>query len=333
MIKRQNTRTCIVVGAGISGLMAARTLQEHGLQVTVLDKGRGVGGRMSTRRIGSAVFDHGAQFFTAREPKFSELVNTWLVAGVAQEWCRSFAIPDNHNESRGELDGHPRYCSAAGMTRIPKYLAENLNILLEQQVESVKVHDQVWKVITNLGDTFTADGLILTAPVPQSLALLDNGGTKVSADYRTELEAIRYDPCIALMLRPIESRVPKPGGIQISDGPISWIGDNKQKGISAREAITIHAQASFSRENWELPDEEIASKLLTAASEWVTATNSNVHIHRWRYARPAILYPAPCLILGEPLPIAFAGDAFGAPRVEGAALSGIAAASAILDTL
>ena len=77
MDETEKSMTCIVIGAGIAGLLAARTLQEHGLRVTVLDKGRGVGGRMATRRIGSAVFDHGAQFFTARDPQFDTLISVW----------------------------------------------------------------------------------------------------------------------------------------------------------------------------------------------------------------------------------------------------------------
>ena len=54
-----------VIGAGISGLFAARTLADRGLNVKVFDKGRGLGGRMSTRRVdGKSCFDHGAQYFT-----------------------------------------------------------------------------------------------------------------------------------------------------------------------------------------------------------------------------------------------------------------------------
>ena len=78
-------RSCIVVGAGISGLLAAGALQGEGWNVTVLDKGRGVGGRMATRRVGGGTFDHGAQFFTVRGERFAGLVEDWLEAGVAAE--------------------------------------------------------------------------------------------------------------------------------------------------------------------------------------------------------------------------------------------------------
>jgi len=72
----------IVIGAGVSGLIAARTAQANGARVLVLDKGRGVGGRLATRRTDSGVFDHGAQFFTARDPQFRLLVEAWRAAGI-----------------------------------------------------------------------------------------------------------------------------------------------------------------------------------------------------------------------------------------------------------
>ena len=83
-----NRSSCIVVGAGISGLLAASSLQREGWDVTVLDKSQGVGGRMATRRVGGGTFDHGAQFFTVRGERFWELVEGWLEAGVAAEWTR-----------------------------------------------------------------------------------------------------------------------------------------------------------------------------------------------------------------------------------------------------
>ena len=86
----------VVVGAGLAGLAAARMLNESGHDVIVLEKSRATGGRCATRRIGDAVFDHGAQFFTARSDEFSELVELWRDADVAREWCRGFGAGDGH---------------------------------------------------------------------------------------------------------------------------------------------------------------------------------------------------------------------------------------------
>ena len=140
-------RRAIVVGAGLSGLMAARTLVARGWNVTVLDKGRGVGGRMATRRIttpdgATAIFDHGAQFFTVRDPVFGELVSDWVAQGVVREWCRGF----------GNDDGHPRYVANNGMTALAKNLARDLDVRTSTLVFSVNPGESSrWTVIIDDG--------------------------------------------------------------------------------------------------------------------------------------------------------------------------------------
>jgi renalase len=64
--------SCIVVGAGISALTAARELSAAGRRVVVLDEGHRAGGRMATRGIGNGIFDLGAQFFTTRSERFEK---------------------------------------------------------------------------------------------------------------------------------------------------------------------------------------------------------------------------------------------------------------------
>lgn len=329
MEQTEDTKSCVVIGAGIAGLMAARLLQEQGIGVTILDKGRGVGGRMATRRIGKAVFDHGAQFFTARDPGFQTLISLWRTAGVAAEWCRGFAT----QEGSIQEDGHPRYRGAPGMTAVPKYLARGLQVFLEHRVVSIEAQGTQWTVRTDNGTICTADALLLTAPVPQSVAMLNAGGTTLLPNARADLEKICYDPCIALMVQPEESCLPAPGGMQLSGEPISWIGDNHQKGISPCPAVTIHAGPEFSRTHWASEESALVPVLLSMASSWLSEPITDIQVHRWRYAKPTVLHPDACLSFSYPLPLAFAGDAFGAPRVEGAALSGLAAAQALLNLL
>jgi renalase len=96
-------KSCIVVGAGLSCLIAARTLQGAGVHVTVLEKEEKVGGRMRTDLVDDGIFDHGAQFFTVRDDRFEEMVESWISAGVAEEWTRGFADPSGEYQE----DGHP----------------------------------------------------------------------------------------------------------------------------------------------------------------------------------------------------------------------------------
>jgi predicted NAD/FAD-dependent oxidoreductase len=135
--------SCIIVGAGLSGLLAARTLQDAGTRVTVLEAEAKVGGRMRTDRVGGGVFDHGAQFFTARGDRFTEMVEAWQAAGVAAVWSRGFADAEgNRNE-----DGYPRYMGVGGMTAIAEYLARGLDVRTGVEVRRISTDGGGWKAV------------------------------------------------------------------------------------------------------------------------------------------------------------------------------------------
>jgi len=76
-----------IIGAGVSGLCAARKLKDAGLSVSLFDKSRGAGGRLSTRYAGEHEFDHGAQYFTIKDPKFKEIVDAAHQAGAVGRWA------------------------------------------------------------------------------------------------------------------------------------------------------------------------------------------------------------------------------------------------------
>ena len=143
-------------------------------------------------------------------------------------------------------------------------------------------------------------------------------------------------PCLALLVYLSgESLVPDPGGLWFPGEPIRWIADNQRKGISSGSngALTIHAGPDFSRQNWDTPEQEVTEKLLAVAAPWLGTAPVQTQLHRWRYSQPLSAYPERCLTLQSPAPLVFAGDAFGGPRVEGAALSGLAAAGALSELL
>jgi predicted NAD/FAD-dependent oxidoreductase len=322
-------KTCLIIGAGIAGLLAARTLQAAGVQVTVLDKGRGVGGRMATRRIGGGLCDHGAQFFTARSERFGQLVADWQAAGLAVEWTRGFADPAGVWQN----DSYPRYRGAQGMTTVPKFLAQGLDVRLNARAAAVQTDTAGWQVTLEDGARLTSDALILTPPVPQSLDLLKAGGVALSAADHDTLSSIVYHPCIAVMARLDRlSAIPEPGGVQLDAEPIRWIADNTRKGISPDvPTVTIHGAPGFSRDHWEADRQAAGQALLDAAAPWLgSAQVSEWQVHGWRYSQPIATYHAPCLRAEGLPPLIFAGDAFAGPRVEGAALSGLAAADGLL---
>lgn len=322
MNRPKTTPEILVIGAGISGLCAANALEQSGCVVRVLDKGRSVGGRVATRRIGEATWDHGAQFATSRDPRFEKLLHRAQIAGTAVEWCRGFG---------SDKDGHTRWRGQPGMAALAKQLALGLEVSLEKHVASLNTSGDQWRVVTTDGTAWSADGVVLTAPVPQSLALLRAGGVCLEPTLERRLDAVRYERCLALLaLLEAPSQLPAPGALSLPSGPIAWIADNQMKGISSEPTLTIHATAAYSEAHWDQDRDATAHELLDAAREWIGADVKSAHIHGWRYSKPCETEPSPYALVSAAPPLLLAGDAFGGPRIEGAALSGWAAAEALL---
>jgi renalase len=328
------TRPVIIVGAGLAGLVAANTLAAAGLSSIVLDKGRSVGGRLATRRMKGAAgvtarADHGAQFFTVRSPDFAELVHDWRRAGIIREWCRGFS---------GGNDGYPRYCAEAGMNTIAKYLAASADVECGVHLRSVAGADGMLSVATEDGRRWESDTVIVTAPVQQSLDLCENGWLPIPEDVEAALKLVTYASCLALLVSfDGVSLVGQPGGLQLTlaeDSVFSFVADNQVKGISDVGALTLHVNDAVSAERYDLSDENTCAYLLQEAERFLgPATPIEVELKKWRYARPLVGHPDACVSVApiEGTQLIFAGDAFGGAKVEGAALSGLAAAQAVLD--
>lgn len=300
--------------------MAARALHDTGHHVTVMERSNGVGGRMATRRIGSAVFDHGAQFFTVRTDDFAAHVDRWVSAGVAREWCRGFA--DN--------DGHPRYVGAEGMTSIAKHVARGLDVRNGTMAFTLRDDNGTLKVKTDDGADHTADRVIVTTPTPQAFGFVMNIGLELPA----ELRGADYVRTIGLLavLDSDDHAVPAPGGVQEPDDVFQFVGDNKAKGISPVPALTFHFSRGFGSEHFDDDPESLHGLLLEKVAPWLgNARITDSQVKKWRFATPLAVHPERCWQSPDKRVI-LAGDAFAGPRVEAAALSGLAAAAAVIET-
>ena len=317
----------LVIGAGISGLAAAHALVDAGHDVVVVDKGHRPGGRMATRREGDATWDTGAQFLTARDETFIAEVERWRQVGVAATWFHG--SPDRDTTPDDDA-GHPRFRGAPYMRAIPESLAEGLAVRCGVRVDELRHVDGRWMALTEDGAHLAADALVLTAPAPQALALLD--GTTVQGEVVDGLHTITYAPCWAVLVRPdAPPDLPEHGALRLTDHPLHMISDNHRKGISTGPAVTLHAAPQRSRELLEQPGDVVGSQLLADAASWVTGTV--VRTHRWRYALPLGDGPATTVATTSPGPLAVAGDGLVGGRVEGAWASGRAAADRLCQAL
>jgi renalase len=305
----------VVVGAGLAGLSCARRLTDAGHRVTVVDKGRSVGGRMATRRIGEATLDTGAQFFTARSDEMRALVDELCAAGAAAEWHRGLG---------DAADGHPRYRGVPSMNAIAKHLAAPLDdvrcstMVFSIEPGTVRIDD---------GTSITADAVVVTSPVWQSVALLLPGGIELPS----ELVEAGYWPTLALLaVLDGSSSVPMPGIVQDADSTFATVVDNAAKGVSKVPALTMHLRDELSEARWDDDPAAVHADLLAAAQPWFgEAEVVDSQLKRWRFATPKSTWPEPFLAVGDGS-IVLAGDAFAGPKVEGAVLSGLAAAQHLL---
>lgn len=312
-------KSCLIVGAGMAGLTAGRVLHAAGWSVVLLDKGRGFGGRMATRRIGESTLDHGAQFFTVRDRSFAEAVEQWEAAGWVTPWYSQ--------------EGHTRYRGVGGMNALARHLAVSLDVRREVKVERVEPMESGWRVAADGGQVFEAGTLLITAPAPQAADLLAGCTDELGSEFMADLRSVEYDPCFSLLLTlDGPSHVPSPGYVRPGDGPIAWIADNTQKGVSsaAGAALTVHATPEFTREYFDADKEQVTEMLLEAADPFIGALVTASQLHRWKFSRP-IPGARPMFLSAEaPGTLLVAGDGFGGPRVEGAFLSGLGAADRII---
>ncbi len=327
-----------ILGAGICGLMTALALPEHGTHLTLIDKGRSVGGRMATRRMGDGWADHGAQFFTVRTTEFADYVEEWRLNGWIFEWATHW--------SDGSIDihkpaGYTRFAAYGGMNALAGHIADEVreagaHIYTGQRITALSVEAGQWRLATEQGKHFTCDILVATPPVPQTLALLETNGLHLDPESENALRAVTYAPCLCLLLRlDTPPDLPHPGARQTPDGIVTWVADNHRKGISPHaHIVTVHANPDFSAQHYQMDDDAIVARLLPELTTVLgKATVQAIEVKRWRYALPTQLHPQRFLFTNTPAPIYFGGDAFGGPRVEGAALSGLAIAAHLRQSL
>jgi len=278
-----------IVGAGMAGLACAEGLAGHGHDVVLLDKGRGPGGRMSTRRIptamGDAYFDFGAQYFTIRDEAFRRRVDAWIFERVVAPWPSAgsqayVGVPTMNAPVRQMANGQLVHWSAS-VTRIDKVGAG-------------------WRLVRKVGEVIEVDMAVIATPAEQASALLGPIAPDLAA------HAVPSEPCWTLMLAFSE-----PLGIVQDcwrgEDVIRWAARNNSKPCrTAPETWVVQAGPGWSRTHVE------------ATAEWVAATLKAAH--RWRFARSGAEGSGAILDPGRRLGIC--GDWLIGPRVEAAWLSG-----------
>ncbi|WP_342744128.1 NAD(P)/FAD-dependent oxidoreductase [Erythrobacter donghaensis] len=306
----------LIIGGGMAGLSAGTALAATGARIIVLDKGRGPGGRMAARRVeiaGQPVsFDHGAQYFTARDPAFQTAVAAWEEAGVAARWPAA---------------GEDAWVGTPGMNACVKAMAGALDVRWSLRAERLQRDGAGWRVTAG-EQVFTAATVLVAVPAEQAAVLL----AEVAPDLAALPAGVTSAPCWAAMAAFDAPLTYKPDTFRSDSAAVSWAARNSAKpGRSGAETWVIHASPARSGELIDLPKDEAAKALLAdffAATGIAPAIPQHCDAHRWLYALPEALRGEGARF--DPvLGIGIAGDYLHSPRVEGAWLSGRTLAEAV----
>lgn len=323
------TKNIAIIGAGLSGLTAAHALKDS-CSVTLFDKSRGVGGRMSTRYAGDYEFDHGAQYFTARDPRFQSAVEQAIGQGVVAPWAgRAFYLKDGAMEPDR---GGDRFVAVPRMNSWAKHLAEGLNITLGARVSSLSRQDGTWTLTFEDGaERGGFDAVICAVPSVQAEALLPTEFSGMDT-----IKAAKMDACFALMVGFDKPHDFGWDSLRVNDDLNAWLAVNSDKPGRAKAMTTliVHAAPDWSNTHADAERDWVQSQIEASASKLcgmdVTAAPHRV-LHRWLYAFVSAS-PQKAALIDREKGLVACGDWCLGGRVEGAFLSGLAAADSLLNS-
>ena len=309
----QDPPAIAIIGAGIAGLTCAHELAAAGMAPVVFEKGRGLGGRVATRRTTEgAQFYHGAQLITTRDDDFRRVMAAMADAGEAVSWF--------------SRDDEPHWVGYPHMSRIGHALGAQRNIVTGCRVRSVTPTDDGWTLALD-HENVRFDQVVMTAPAPQAMELLGQDHPLASV-----LARVRYAPCHTLMVTSEDRAAARPGPWRPEQGPFNLIArEDSKPGRPPLACWVAHTTPEWSESYLETDTHQVREQLAAAFCEASGVPPDRItytDVHRWRYARVTQALGQACL-QDDTGTLWIAGDGCLGPRVEAAWQSGRAVARAI----
>ncbi len=310
-----------IIGAGLSGVTCARQLKAAGQRVCILDKSRGLGGRMATRRVSGLSVDHGLRYWQPTSDGLKALTAEMLSAGVLKPWeASAYEMRQREVIVPVTDDLGPRYVTAKGMSAIAKYLTRpftvDQNLLMGRKVVGLSYEGGHWKIERTGGEVVLAKKCAIAIPAPQAAELLKTADSSPDdlSQAVDSLKSVAYFPCLSV-LAGYHKRYNNlmgeldPKGWMITDlvgTSTDWIGlDSSKRKQADRPAIVIHSKPDFAQQYIDSGDLQPAASVLLRANarkyiDWI-AQPEWFQIHRWRYAHVKTPYAATALPVSESL--------------------------------
>jgi renalase len=328
-----------IIGAGIAGLSCAQQLRQAGYSVVIVEKSRGVGGRMATRRLGETCADHGVRYLEAQGNWLPSLIEVLRQRGILQVW------QDQDNQFNNDAI-ITRYVAPAGMTAVAKFLTKGLDICLNRRVEAMTTTaENTWHLRLNSPDEtlteLTASAVILAIPAPQALMLLEPLGKTIPPVFLDSLSSVEFDPCITVIAGYQTNHLSLPSWQEQSlanHSDLDWIALDSSKRLNPKAPIfVLQSTADFANRYLDTEDlKPVAQELLSKAAKLLIPGLDSPEwsqVHRWRYAFSKLALSQNYLYSATPLPLICCGDWCGGNLIDGAINSGIAAAEMINQQL
>lgn len=310
-----------IIGAGISGLVLANLLKGSNSEISIFEKARGAGGRMSTRRHEDYSFDHGAQCFTIRDEKFRDFLEPFFEQAIVAEWLGNVVSIENGKVIEPRAWNEKHFVASPTMNFLCKKLAENLNVSFETEILPITKIDNGWHLKTKQGQNLGVfDVVISTAPPKQTVNLFASNFSKIS-----DVEQVEMHPCFALMLG-FKDKIEQPWmAAKIRNSKIKWVSFNNSKPArnSNNTSVVVHASNSWSHNNVDADIKYIESELL---NEFAYQTGVNcqsadyISVHRWLYSIVKTVNKTECLF-DESSKLGVCGDLCLTSRIEEAFIS------------
>ena len=331
-----------IIGAGMAGLVCAQELTQAGYSVIVIDKSRGVGGRVATRRLFDTKADHGACYIKPRDELSQRLITLLAQKGDLEVWTDKLYVQDNSSSPIANLSLPLPYTAPEGMNVIAKFLAQGLNINRGQRVNKIILNSQnQWHLTSETNEEFTASSVIVAIPAPQAVMLLETlAENLLDNKFLKKLRSVEYYPAITVMAGyPDSSQQPEWKAITFKNNPVlGWIGlDSSKRKNPVQPHFVIHSSADFAEKYFESELQQVGQQILANAAsdvnlQWLKNPQW-MQVHRWRYAFPKTPLQQTCLTAETSSSLVCCGDWCGGNLIEAAMHSGIAAAEYINSKL
>ncbi|MEX0780738.1 MAG: NAD(P)-binding protein [Balneolales bacterium] len=328
-----------VIGAGLAGLIAGKTLAEAGHEVVVFDKVQEIGGRLATRDAGDnkdVKLDYGTSYIQADGDEFKSFLSDLEDKGLVKEWCDSFSFHNGETfyKRNPGRERKTSYIAPKGMNSIGKHLSRYLDFRVGVAVSGLtfigsnRLSKRNWMISLTDLNTFELDAIVIATPSIQAYGLVQTSQDELAIRklIRT-ISQIEYEPTFSLMASYGKREIPEWNAIVCQDKRIKWISNESSKrGNSGELGLVIQSTGEFVKEHSNNSPEDISRLMLentsVLAGEW--AGKPKWHdLHLWKYNKPLNPLNTPFLELEEhPAPAALVGDYFG-HTLESAYLSGL----------